>query len=242
MRRPDWPEIAEKNMPEELRLAYELTALDDARDARLEIQQNLSRSNQMYADALLADLYHSSGDMELMMRSLRRAFPQIATVEQDFVPAYFLSMYYPIRYKDAIVKYSKKNNIDPFVVMALIHQESYFNPKARSPVGAAGLMQMMPPTAKELAHLLHSSADVENPEVSIRLGSFYFRRLIDLFNGTVQLAIASYNAGMGNVMRWRRAAPHKPMDEFLESMPFAETRNYVKRVTIIRASYRRMTR
>lgn len=240
--RPDWPEIAEREMPAELRLAYELTALDDARDARLEIQRNVRRSNAMFADALLADLYHSSGDTELMMRSLRRAFPQMATVEQDSVPAYFLSMYYPIRFRDAILKNARKNKVDPYLVMALIHQESYFNPRARSPVGAAGLMQLMPPTAKELASILHSSSDVENPEVAIRLGTFYFRQLIDRFGGAVQLAVASYNAGMGNVMRWRRNAPHKPMDEFLESMPFAETKNYVKRVTIIRSSYRRMVR
>ncbi len=239
--RPDWRDIAEKNMPAELRLAHELTALSDARDARLEIQKNLKRSNHPYADALLADLYNTSGDMLLMMRSARRAFPQLATVEQDSVPPYFLKMYYPMKYQDAIRKYSKQNNLDPYLVMGLIHQESYFNPKARSPVGAMGLMQLMPPTAKQLARRLNSSANIDNPEVNIRLGTYYFRQLVDLFGGAVQLAVASYNAGMGNVMRWRRAAPRKPMDEFIESMPFPETRNYVKRVTMLSASYRRMT-
>jgi soluble lytic murein transglycosylase len=63
-----------------------------------------------------------------------------------------------------------------------------------------------------------------------------------MFGGVVQLAVASYNAGMGNVIRWRRAAPHKPLDEFLESIPFPETRNYVKRVTMLSASYRRLSR
>ncbi len=242
MPRPDWTQIAEQNMPAELRLAYELTALDDLRDARMEIQHNISRTNQTYAQALLADLYHSSGDTELMMRSIKRAFPQIATVDQDSVPAYFLSMYYPVLYRDTIVKYARRNSLDPYLVMALIHQESSFDPKARSRVGARGLMQLMPPTARELARQLHTSADMDNPDVSIRLGTFYFRNLINMFGGTVPLAIASYNAGLGNVIRWRRAAPHKPIDEFLESMPFAETRNYVKRVTIIRASYQRMAR
>jgi len=240
--RPDWPEIAENGMPNELRLAYELTALDDARDARLEIQKNLKRSNQPYADALLAELYNSTGDMLLMMRSARRAFPQLATVEQDSVPAYFLRMYYPTKYEDAIIKYAKQNNLDPYLIMGLIHQESTFNPSARSPVGAVGLMQLMPPTAKELARRLHSSANIDNPEVNIRLGTFYFRQLVDMFGGVVQLAVASYNAGMGNVMRWRRGTPKKPLDEFIESMPFPETRNYVKRVTMLSASYRRLTR
>jgi soluble lytic murein transglycosylase-like protein len=242
VKRPDWAEIAEEEMPAELRLAYELTALTDYRDARLEIQKNLKRDNQKYADALLADLYNSSGNFFLMTRSLRRAFPQIATVEQDSVPAHFLRMYYPMKYVDAILKYSRQNRLDPYLVMGLIHQESYFNPRARSPVGATGLMQLMPPTAKELARRLRSSANVEDPEVNIRLGTFHFRQLIDMFGGVAQLAIASYNAGQGNILRWRRAAPRKPLDEFIESIPFPETRNYVKRVTMLGASYRRMSR
>ena len=242
MQRADWPQIAEQNMPQELRLAYELTALNDPRDARLEIQKNVNRRNQPYADALLADLYNSTGDMLLMMRSARRAFPELATVEQDSVPPYFLRMYYPTRYRDSIVKAAKNNNLDPYLIMGLIHQESYYNPTARSAAGAVGLMQLMPPTTRELAHRLHTSSNAENPDVNIRLGTFYFRTLVDMLNGQTLLAIASYNAGIGNVMRWRRAAPHKPLDEFLESMPFQETRNYVKRVQMLRASYERLAK
>ncbi|HKO01749.1 MAG TPA: transglycosylase SLT domain-containing protein, partial [Thermoanaerobaculia bacterium] len=95
-------------------------------------------------------------------------------------------------------------------------------------------------TARQLARRLNSSARIDIPEVNIRLGCAYFRQLVDMFHGVVQLAVASYNAGMGNVIHWRRGAPRKPMDEFIESMPFAETRNYVKRVTMLSASYRRL--
>lgn len=240
-KRPDWPQIAEQTMPSELRLAYELTALADFRDTRLEIQRNLKRSNQPYADALMGDLYNSSGETLLMMRSLRRAYPQLATVEQDLVPAYFLRMYYPAKYQDAIIKNAKKNELDPYVIMGLIHQESYYNPKARSAVGATGLMQLMPATGKEIAHRIHTGTNLENPDTNIRLGTYYFRMLVNMFGGNVNLAIASYNAGQGNVMKWRRSAPRKPMDEFLESIPFPETRNYVKRVTMNAASYRRLS-
>src|SRR5258705_4162173 len=141
--RPDWPEIAERDMPGELRLAYELTALADMRDAMLEIRANRKRDNGAFAEALLADLYNSTGNEELMMLSLRRAYPQLATVEQDSVPRYFLAMYSPMRYRGQIDKYSKENGLDPFLVMGLIHQESYFNPAAKSSVGALGLMQIM---------------------------------------------------------------------------------------------------
>ncbi len=241
MNRPDWGVIAEKNMPSELRLAYELTALSDMKNARGEIQKNVNRDNQPFADALMADLYNANGNAQLMFLTIRRAFPQLATVEQDAVPPYFLKMYYPRKYEETIRKNAEKNGVDPYLIMGLIHQESYFNPAAKSVVGATGLMQLMPATGRELAKKLHTSDDLENPEVNIRLGTYHFRHLIDLFGGDPQLAVASYNAGQGNVLNWRRAAPRKPPDEFFESIPFAETRTYVKRVTLLAAAYRRLS-
>ena len=243
--RPDWSEIAEKSMPPELRLAYELTALADMKDAQQEIRKNATRGNHQFSDALLADLYNSTGSLEPMYRSLRSAFPALATVEQDAVPAYFLKMYYPIRYEDAIKKNAAKNGLDPYLVMALILQESYFNPHAKSRVGAIGLMQLMPATGQELGRQLHGRFKVtrlEEPVTNIEIGTMHLKRLIGIFGGEVRLAVASYNAGEGNVAKWRRAAPRKPIDELLESIPFPETRNYVKRVTLLRSSYARMAK
>jgi soluble lytic murein transglycosylase-like protein/tetratricopeptide (TPR) repeat protein len=237
--RPDWRDIAEQTMPQYLRLGYELTALTDFRDAQLEIDRNRNRGNQQFADALLAEIYHASGDTESTLKTLRSAFPALATVEQDSVPSYFLRMYYPLKYDDWIRSYSRKNDLDPFTVMGLIHQESYFNPKAKSNVGAMGLMQLMPATAKELAGRFHIAPRLDNPETNIRLGAAHFKGLVDLF-GNDELAIASYNAGQGRVQQWRRAAPSKPMDEFIESIPYRETRTYVKHVVMIASSYRRM--
>src|SRR5262249_39834250 len=152
-------------------LAYELTALSDARGAMLEIRANLGRENTPFAEALLADLYNSMGNAELMALSLKRAYPQLATVEQDSVPRYFLAMYYPMRYRDAIDKYSKQNGLDPFVIMGLIHQESMFTPGAKSAVGAVGLMQLMPATGKELAQRLGTSSNLTDATTNIRLGT-----------------------------------------------------------------------
>lgn len=240
---PDWGELAEKNMPGELRLAYELTALSDMKDAFNETRRNMRRDNARFAEALLADYYHSQGAALPMYTSLRRAWPQLATAEQDTVPAYFLRMYYPLKYSDAIEKYSKRQNLDPNLVRGLILQESYYNTHAKSRVNATGLMQLMPPTAKEHAKRLHvpfAISRLENPDVNLQLGTFHLRMLIDMFNGNPYFAVASYNAGQGNVMKWRRAAPRKPVDEFIESIPFPETRNYVKRVTMLRATYARI--
>jgi soluble lytic murein transglycosylase-like protein len=238
--RPDWSDIAEQNMPKELRLGYELTALSDFRDAQQEIEKNRSRKNQQFADALLADLYHASGNMIDTLKTLRLAFPALATVEQDSVPTYFLKMYYPLKYDDWIREYSGKNGVDRYTVMGLIHQESYYNAKAKSAVGATGLMQLMPATGRELAAQLHISPRLDNPETNIRLGTAHFKMLVNLFNGSNELAIASYNAGQGRVLQWRRAAPGKPMDEFIEAIPFRETRTYVKHVVMLASTYKRM--
>jgi soluble lytic murein transglycosylase-like protein len=237
--KPDWRDIAERDMPDELRLAYELTALSDTRAAMLEIRANRSRVNSSFADALLADLFNSMGNAEMMMLSLRRAFPALATVEQDSVPRYFLAMYYPMKYRDEIDKYSKENGLDPFLIMGLIHQESYYDPKARSNVGALGLMQLMPSTGKELAGRLGTSFNLTDAKTNIHLGTAHFKMLVNLFGGNTELAIASYNAGQGRVAQWRRTLPHS-MDEFLEAIPFRETRTYVKHVVMLASAYRRM--
>ena len=240
----DWGALAEKQMPKELQLAYELTALTAMRDAFNEVRKNMRRANGRYAEALLADIYNAQGNKVLMYRAIRKAWPQLATVEQDSAPTYFIEMYYPRRYAEHIDEYSKERNLDPNLVRALILQESYYNPRARSAVGATGLMQLMPPTAKEHARKLGISFAVsrlENPEVNVRLGTFHLRMLLNMFKGNTYLAVASYNAGQGNVLKWRRAAPSRPMDEFLESIPFPETRNYVKRVTMLKSAYERLS-
>jgi len=241
---PDWAEMAEKSMPPELELAYELTALSSMPEALLEIRKNMKRQNVRFAEALMADVHHAAGNAVPMYRSLRAAWPQLATVEQDSAPAYFIRMYYPLKYGEEIDERAKERGLDPDLVRALILQESYYNPKAKSHVGATGLMQLMPPTAKDHASRLHipfATSRLDNPDVNIRLGTFHLKMLVDMFSGNTYLAVASYNAGQGNVMKWRRAAPRKPIDEFLESMPFQETRNYVKRVTMLRSSYERLT-
>ncbi|MFL6248629.1 MAG: transglycosylase SLT domain-containing protein [Thermoanaerobaculia bacterium] len=240
----DWRELAEKEMPDELELAYELTALAAMNDAYHEIRKNARRENVRFAEALMADYHHAAGNEVLMYRSLRKAWPQLATVEQDSTPAYFLRMYYPLKYGEEIDEYSKERGVDPYLVRALILQESYYKPKAKSRVGATGLMQLMPPTAKDHASRLRipfAVSRLENPDVNVRIGTYHLKMLVDMFGGNTYLAVASYNAGQGNVMKWRRAAPKKPMDEFIESIPFQETRNYVKRVTMLRSAYARLT-
>jgi soluble lytic murein transglycosylase-like protein len=236
-----WQEIADKEMPEELRLAYELNALGLAREARLEIQRNALPTNRRFADAILGDLYfHNGGSRHLAFEYMRKAFPDLATVEQDQVPSYFLDLYYPLQYENAIRANARKHDLDPHLVMGLIRQESGYDPEARSPVGATGLMQIMPATGRELSgriRMIFTERRLTDPEDNIQLGTLYLRQLLNRFNGVPELAIASYNGGMGNVSKWRRGN-QRPLDEFVESIPFPETRNYVKRVTMLSSTYR----
>lgn len=237
---PEWSEIAEKEMPPELRLAYELVALGVLRDARNELQENSSDANRKWSDALLAQLFYRNGQTHVAYRYMRRAFPEIATIEQAKVPREFMQMYYPLSHQEKITAEAKRHGLDPFLVMALIRQESAYDPEIKSPVGATGMMQIMPATGKELAGKLRKSwspGRLTDPEYNIELGTFYLRQLIQRFGGSVELALAAYNGGMGNVWKWQSAFRGRASDEFIESIPFSETKGYVKRITVMRSTY-----
>jgi soluble lytic murein transglycosylase len=145
------------------------------------------------------------------------------------------SLRYPAAFKDTVLPAAKNNAIDPWWVLGLIRQESRFIPDIRSSVGASGLMQIMPATGKMLAKNigLRQSGNLQlaDVELNIQLGTTYMRQLQDRFDGSALLASAAYNAGPSRAILWRSALPGKLEGAaFAESIPFAETRDYVKRV------------
>ncbi|MCL2204540.1 MAG: lytic transglycosylase domain-containing protein [Defluviitaleaceae bacterium] len=125
-------------------------------------------------------------------------------------------------------------DIDPSWIMAVIMAESSFRPRAQSPQGAQGLMQLMPATAQWLAGLAgladFAPEDVWRPEVNIALGSFYLNRLLDMFDGDMRLALAAYNAGQGNVRNWLNDPAVSADGRTLDTIPFPETYHYINRV------------
>ncbi|MDR4493939.1 MAG: lytic transglycosylase domain-containing protein [Nitrospirales bacterium] len=127
-------------------------------------------------------------------------------------------------------------HVDPYLVAGLIREESLYNPRALSAVGAMGLMQLMPETAKRVARKVgmpfwpSDSEGLFDPERNIRLGSWYLGELINDFHGNLVYAVASYNAGPSAVRRWIAKYGHRPLDEFIEQIGYKETRGYVKRV------------
>lgn len=133
---------------------------------------------------------------------------------------------YPIDYYNEINKYS--NN--PQLMLSLIREESYFNPTATSSVGARGLMQLMYSTATEIAGGNIKIDDLYNPELNIKIGNVYYTKLRDSFGGMDIFATAAYNGGIGAVKRWQADIHYGDIDEFIEQIPYAETKNYVKKV------------
>lgn len=149
--------------------------------------------------------------------------------EHDF------SLRYPTPFKEAILSAAKEKSLDPWWVLGLIRQESRFIADVKSPVGAAGLMQIMPATGKMLAKNIGlkntRNLSLTDVDLNVKLGTTYMRQLHDRFNGSALLASAAYNAGPSRAVSWRSALPKKvDGDAFAESIPFPETRDYVKRV------------
>lgn len=144
-------------------------------------------------------------------------------------PGYWQALY-PLPYIENIQKWSQQRSLNPFLVTALIRQESRFEPEIRSVVGATGLMQLMPETASWVAPQVNLKRYALNqPQDNLNLGTWYLDYTHRTYDNNSLLAVASYNAGPGNVAEWVQKGPTDP-DEFVEAIPFPETKGYVKAV------------
>jgi peptidoglycan lytic transglycosylase len=182
---------------------------------------------------------HLRGAINIM----KRAYPQYLAAGGEELPAAVLEVIYPLDYWPLIEKYSKENALDPYLMAALIAQESTFTADVRSSANAYGLMQLLPSTGRRYAQRLRirpfSIASLTRPETNVRLGMAHFKDLIDRFGG-VHYALASYNAGDTRVAEWLDERPGLPQDEFIDAIPFPETQNYVKRILGTAEDYRRL--
>lgn len=140
-----------------------------------------------------------------------------------------LEILYPRPYFDVLSRALKKDSIDPIILLSLIRQESVFNPNARSRVGARGLMQLMPTTAKRFRRSVRDR-HLTNPKINIELGTKYFRNLMKRYDGNLVYVLAAYNAGESRVERWKNQYfdTDDTILKNIEAIPFLETRNYVK--------------
>ena len=149
---------------------------------------------------------------------------------------------YPLAYWEPVRRECGPRSLDPFLVLALIRQESLFDAHALSPANARGLMQILPSTGSRLASQLgHEGFDAEQlyeTDLNVALGTTYLRNLLDRFGGSLPRVLAAYNAGEAAVDKWMRRYPDLEDDEFVESITYRETRNYVKRVLANERLYR----
>ncbi len=154
-------------------------------------------------------------------------------------------LFYPMAFQHEVEEASRKNSIDPLLIMSIMREESRFDTNARSIAGALGLMQLMPATAHKFDTqakiALKNAGQLHDAKTNILIGSYYLKHLIKTFN-SIPLAIAAYNAGEEAVREWLKKGSYTTVDEFIEDIPYDETRNYVKRVLTTYFEYIRASR
>jgi soluble lytic murein transglycosylase len=189
-----------------------------------------------------AQIYSSYGETYRAVRSLKRALPGSASASIESIPLVYWRILFPEPWWDTIQAESAKNNLDPYLVASLIRQESEFDPSAISRANAYGLMQLLPSVGKKMAHEEGISSfqtfQLLDPATNIRLGTRYLRQMLDRFGGVQEYALAAYNAGDSRVADWEAAGPYSGIDEFVESIPFTETREYVEAILRNEETYR----
>ncbi len=194
-------------------------------------------------EATLAWIHNRRGDLRRGIGAMRRAYPQFMAAGGEQLPAALQQVIFPLDYGGLIERYARQRDLDPFLVAALVAQESSFQADARSVANARGLMQIMPATGRRLAQTERiarfTTARLVDPELNVRLGTRYFAGLVGSL-GEVHLALASYNAGKSRVDRWLADRPGLSSDEFIDDIPFPETQNYVKRILGTAEDYRRL--
>lgn len=190
--------------------------------------------NQLYKDDKFIQswLLYQQGDYSSSARIARDAMDNVKQKPNRFDLRWRLV--YPIHYYDEIDQNATQWRNDPTLILSIIKEESYFNPTAKSPAGARGLMQLMPITAREAA--LRGGISLPNnnllfdPHINIKLGNIYFSGLKRTLSSKDILAVLAYNGGIGSVSKWTQNTNCYDIDDFVEQVPYAETQNYLKKV------------
>jgi soluble lytic murein transglycosylase len=181
-----------------------------------------------------AEIYASYGETFRAMRVMKRAIPFYTSASIEAIPMGYWRILFPQSYWSAIKEESVKNGLDPYMVASLIRQETEFNPSAVSNKSAYGLMQLLPSVGRSMAKQegmgRFDANQLLDPATNIRLGTRYLRQTLDRFGGTPEYTFAAYNAGDDRVADWRGIGGYRGIDEFVESIPFTETREYVQAI------------
>ena len=191
----------------------------------------------------LSTLFAQDARHHLSLRILRREFLPLARAGYAWLPRPFWDMFYPLGWRAEIASAALKGAVDPLLVSAVVREESSYNPLVRSRVGARGLMQLMPDTARPLARArgmdFRDGDLLDDPAANVELGAAYLGWLVREF-GEARLAVAAYNAGPNRVKEWWAARKSDDLEVWVEQIPYNETRNFVRRVSVGYEEYRRL--
>ncbi|MEO6923563.1 MAG: transglycosylase SLT domain-containing protein [Bryocella sp.] len=207
---------------------------------RPEIQ--MSATSPSWGALAEAEIYQSFGEDTRALQTMKHSGLPFFSLPVSEVPMVYWQLVFPRPYWEQIKANSAAMGLDPYLTAALIRQESEFNAGAVSRANAYGLMQLLPSSgkmwAKKRGQKHFKTADLLNPSINIELGTAYLKASIDRFNGTVEYALAAYNAGDTPVRAWIGTNDYKDVPEWVESIPYSETRNYVQGITRNREMYR----
>jgi soluble lytic murein transglycosylase len=189
-----------------------------------------------------AEIYVSYGEYTRALQSMKHSGISFFTQPMDQVPAIYWHLLFPQPYWKELVADAGNSGLDPYLVASLIRQESEFNATAVSPMSAYGLMQLLPSVGKSIAKKRgikkFSTAQLLDPSVNLELGTTNLKQVLDRFGGQVEYALAAYNAGDTPVRQWLASNDYKDVQEFVESIPYTETRDYVQAILRNREMYR----
>ena len=199
-----------------------------------ELQAAATTEGGSWAPAETAQLYTDTGHYDRAIEVMKRSVPSYFAVDIPMLPRPYWEALFPRPYWSDLKRFSTANNLDPYLVASLIRQESEFNPLAVSRANAVGLMQLLPKTgrvvAREQSVKHYNPSQLYTPTMNLELGTRYFRGMVDKFNGSFEHALAAYNAGSDRVEEWMGQGPYRDSPEFVESIPFTETREYVQAI------------
>ncbi len=215
-------------------------AFDSSAELELRAAYNDSKSPRLLLEA--AKSAFDAGRYLPGVATVRQAFPQIEWRRWEEVPLEVWRAAYPVIYESEIERYSLLRDLDAALVAGIIRQESVYDRQAVSRVGAVGLMQVMPATGRSLARrekIGYTRGKLMNAEYNIRLGTVQLRDMIERL-GSTEAVLAAYNAGLSRVTAWQAERSYSEPAEFVESIPFTETREYVQIVTRNTEIYRRL--
>ncbi len=235
------PDVTAPPNSDVIRALLSLGLYDQARDELLYALRTWGENPVV--NATLGWLFNRQGDMRRGIIYMKRAYPQYMSDEGSRMPVEMLRIVYPLDYWPLIKKHAAAQGLDPYLVAALINQESAFDPAIRSSANAIGLMQLLPSVGRSYARKAgvrrYSTASLTRPEVNIQLGTRYFGDLVRRVGG-IPFALACYNAGESRVNSWNAEKPGLELDEYIDDIPFPETQTYVRRILGSAEDYRRL--